>query len=61
MEWVGQKKAYLETQEPVASVADAQQNLATWTSYEEEKSIAITGMPTHKPPSRRSHVHLHLP
>ena len=26
-------RRYLETKEPVSSVTEAQQNLATWTSY----------------------------
>jgi len=43
VEWVGEKKAYLETKEEVASVTDAQNNLATWSAYEEEKQITTVG------------------
>jgi len=36
-EWIGVKKAYLETKEPVNSISDAEKNLSNWRAYEVEK------------------------
>jgi hypothetical protein len=43
LKWAGEKKAYLETKEAVASVDDAQRNLATYETYQEEKVITMDG------------------